>query len=61
MAELIWNLVSVLSVFGIGFIFGIAGPYARYLNASAKFMENATKWTNEMMDLSKKVVEKELY
>lgn len=57
MNEMIWGMISMFCLIGIGFILGMTGAYAKYLNASAKMIERMDKLMDEFMELYKHEIE----
>ena len=58
--EMMWGLIAIFCVFGMGFIVGITGTYSKYLDASTKMIQNMDKWMNDGMEITKKIVDREM-
>ena len=57
MNEMIWGMISVFCLLGMGFVIGFSGAYSRYLNASAKMIEKMDKIMDECMEIYKHMIE----
>ena len=56
MNEMIWGMISVFCLIGMGFILGMSGAYSRYLNASAKMIDKMDKVMDEFMEIYKHMI-----
>lgn len=58
--EMIWGIISMISLVGIGFVFGVAGAYAKYLGACTKMISEMGDAMKPLLEMYRKMMKDEI-
>lgn len=59
MMEMMWGMISMFCLIGIGFLLGIGGAYAKYLNASTNMITDLSKALKPLLEIYEKMLKDE--
>lgn len=58
--EMIWGIISMFCLVGIGFIVGFSGAYAKYLNACTKMITDMSEAMKPFLEAYQKMMKDEI-